>query len=265
MSVPVIRLPRRQADMLKLLQARAEGGVVEAMTADLARALGLQTAGASCILTALAQSGLIEQLVRASRSRPGRWRIPAEPVIEANRPRGPEPSAPAAKAARPRGVTAGAAAAPLLFDWIAARLDDDGTIEMGTHAMAAGVGVGVSTVEHLLARWKAIGAVRVLRRGGPFAVSRWRFDVGLRDLAAGCTAVHPNKRGAMRTAGASRGQALGAEPPLRAPAAPRTRCPFCEMPPGHALCRHGWNGTTTRGQRRMIAEGAGVVRAGVRR
>lgn len=35
------------------------------------------------------------------------------------------------------------------------------------------------------------------------------------------------------------------------------RCPFCELPAGHHLCGHGWNGITTRAQRRMIATAAG--------
>lgn len=30
------------------------------------------------------------------------------------------------------------------------------------------------------------------------------------------------------------------------------RCPFCNLPPEHAECRHGWNGLTTRVQRRAI-------------
>lgn len=151
------------------------------------------------------------------------------------------------------------AAAPRVIDWILARVDGDGVIEIGTRAIADGVGVGVSTVETLLARWKAIGAVRVLRRGGPFAVTRWRFDVSRRDAAAECTAVHPSKTGSTRNGGAARGFADGAEPPLREPAAVRTRCPFCEMPPGHADCRHGWDGATTHVQRRAMAMSRGVA------
>jgi len=31
------------------------------------------------------------------------------------------------------------------------------------------------------------------------------------------------------------------------------RCPFCNLPPDHGECRHGWNGLTTITQRRAIA------------
>lgn len=36
------------------------------------------------------------------------------------------------------------------------------------------------------------------------------------------------------------------------------RCPYCELPAGHHLCRHGWNGMTTRAARRAIAFAAGL-------
>lgn len=39
----------------------------------------------------------------------------------------------------------------------------------------------------------------------------------------------------------------------------RDRCPRCELPPHHAECRHGWNGLTTRQQRRAIAGELGVA------
>lgn len=42
----------------------------------------------------------------------------------------------------------------------------------------------------------------------------------------------------------------------------RTRCPFCNMPPAHADCRHGWDGLTTAAARRAIAVEAGIVIAG---
>ena len=45
------------------------------------------------------------------------------------------------------------------------------------------------------------------------------------------------------------------EQPLIARRLPR--CPFCEMPARHRLCRHGWNGITTRAQRTQIAMAAG--------
>lgn len=41
--------------------------------------------------------------------------------------------------------------------------------------------------------------------------------------------------------------------------APRTnnlRCPRCNLPPDHGECRHGWNGATTRAERRAIAMAA---------
>jgi hypothetical protein len=256
MPAAPIRVPRREAQVLRALQARARGGVAELLTADLARDVGLTTGNAGCVLRSLTEAGIVANIERGSRTRPGRWRVPSAPVVEVNRPRGP---APASGPAAGRREARHAAVAPILFDWIAARLDGDGTIEMGTRAMADGVGIGVSTAETLLARWKAIGAVRVLRRGGPRAVTYWWFEVAMRDAAAGCAAVHPSKTGSTRTGGASRGLADGAEPPLRAPAPSAVRCPFCEMPPGHALCRHGWDGMTTRGQRRMIAESLGGV------
>lgn len=143
-----------------------------------------------------------------------------------------------------------AAVAPRVIDWILARVDDDGVIEIGLRDIAAGADVGVSTVESLMARWKAIGFVRVLRRGGAFCVTRWRFDGALSDAAAACTSVHPNHGGYTRPGAAARGAADGGGPPLPALAPVQTRCPFCEMPPGHALCRHGWDGMTTRAARR---------------
>ncbi|MFN7028411.1 MAG: hypothetical protein ACK4PC_03500 [Sphingopyxis sp.] len=33
----------------------------------------------------------------------------------------------------------------------------------------------------------------------------------------------------------------------------RDRCPFCNLPPQHGACRHGWDGQTTRAQRRDAA------------
>lgn len=39
------------------------------------------------------------------------------------------------------------------------------------------------------------------------------------------------------------------------------RCPFCELPADHHLCRHGWNGMTTRGQRAAIAGEVGSLAA----
>lgn len=251
-----IRLPPRWAQLLQAMQARAQVGEVRAMTAELANDIGLITRNASCVLRSLTEAGLVETIEVPSRSKPGRWRIVTDTVVAASRPRGPVPARVAARHV---------AVAPMLFDWITARIEKDGTIEMGTRTMADGVGIGVSTVETLLARWKAIGAVRVLRRGGPWAVTRWRFDIAQRDLAAACTAVHPSKTGSIRNEGASRGQANGAEPAMRAPGAIRTRCPFCEMPPGHALCSHGWDGATTRSQRRLIAENAGIFTSEARR
>lgn len=38
----------------------------------------------------------------------------------------------------------------------------------------------------------------------------------------------------------------------------RTRCPMCEMPPGHAQCAHGWDGHMTRRQRRAAAEAVAI-------
>lgn len=51
-------------------------------------------------------------------------------------------------------------------------------------------------------------------------------------------------------------------PPVREEAKVcRTRCPFCNMPPDHAECRHGWNGLTTWVQRRAIGAEAARVAA----
>lgn len=51
-------------------------------------------------------------------------------------------------------------------------------------------------------------------------------------------------------------------PPVREEAKVwRTRCPFCNLPPDHAECRHGWNGLTTHSQRRAIGAEAARIAA----
>jgi hypothetical protein len=141
-------------------------------------------------------------------------------------------------------------AAPKLYDFLTGRADDDGNVEMGTRDIADAVGMGVSTVEHLFARWRALDIVRSVRRGGPFHRSIWWIDATMRDAAVSCSAVHPSHIGRHATRGAARGNVGGVEPPLQAPAPIRTRCPKCNLPPHHADCRHGWDGAMTRTMRR---------------
>lgn len=154
-------------------------------------------------------------------------------------------------------------AAALLFDWIAARLGDDGTVVMHIRAMADGAGLGVSTVEALMSRWKAAAIVRVLRRGGSAGPTRWAFDLSRRAEASACGAVHAGRVARRRAMGIGsrrgvvRDGAGVAEKRLARLGPVADRCPFCELPPGHADCRHGWNGLTTRAQRRAIAAAAG--------
>lgn len=145
--------------------------------------------------------------------------------------------------------------APKLFDFMVGRLDDDEQLEMGIRDIANGIDVGVSTVEHLFARWKALGLLRPVRRGGPFGASIWSIDRSRRAEAIECSAVHPSHIGRHQTRGAARGNTGSVEPPLRATAPIQTRCPKCNLPPHHAECRHGWDGRMT-GVMRRDAEAA---------
>ncbi|WP_411340335.1 hypothetical protein V6U71_21595 [Sphingopyxis sp. J-6] len=140
--------------------------------------------------------------------------------------------------------------APRLFDWLIAASDADGRLEMSTRTMAQALSIGSSTVEHLMARWKPLGAVRVVRRGGPYGPSIWMIDAALRDEAAACAAVHPSHIGRHRSGGGPAVYVSTIDPPMRETAPVSTRCPRCELPPGHALCAHGWDGVMTRMQRR---------------
>lgn len=149
-------------------------------------------------------------------------------------------------------------AAVVLFDWLVRQRDGDGLVMIRTTAMAHATGLGQSTVEVLLTRWANAGAVPVVRRGGNTGPSVRRPMIEMRDVAVGMPAVHPGRQ--MNSAPALRGAPLVPNgPPVPKLAAVRTRCPWCELPPGHAECRHGWDGTSRAIERRSMMAAVGLV------
>lgn len=261
MRVFRVHLPRRDAAVLRALRAHVRGGEARVLTATLARELAIDTKYAGQILRRLAEAGYITPIEVGSRSQPGRWRVTDADIVDANRPRG----ATAVRAKATRAARSGHAAA--LFDWIAARVDDAGTIDAVTRDMAAGAGVPVSAADSLLAQWKAAGFATLLRHGSGWHKSRWWFDVARRDEAVEALVMHPTKaveatRGPVFDV-RSRGMRNETSAPARPdqPLSPRQlpRCPYDELPAGHRLCRHGWNGLTTMAQRAMIAAAAGNI------
>lgn len=127
-------------------------------------------------------------------------------------------------------------------------------------------GLTVSQIDTALARGIATGKLRrdVRKRSRRLVVmgadgdarlaTGWSRAGGNRLLPA----VGERAKAAARAAGGVPADDGGHVPiPARSfddvPRVNRTRCPRCNLPPDHIECRHGWNGITTRMERRAIA------------
>lgn len=121
--------------------------------------------------------------------------------------------------------------------------------------IAAQLGLGRGAVQSSLNNLAAIGRIKIHRTGESHDGTR-QVEIDGKFSAASPRTSTP----APRRERAVPVVVAGMDPPR--PDQPivahrLARCPRCEMPAGHHLCSHGWNGQTTRGQRRMIAEAAG--------
>lgn len=124
-------------------------------------------------------------------------------------------------------------------------------------------GLSVSQIDVAIARGIATGKLQreMRRRARRFIVLG---DEGQTVAASGFSRPgggpipHAVIAKATAAAIAAGGPATGEEAAPRkkadgAPRAGRERCPMCNLPPNHAECRHGWDGSTTRAMRRDIA------------
>lgn len=132
--------------------------------------------------------------------------------------------------------------------------------------LARALGLQAGQLDHALSR--AIGQGRVAREvrrrsrrlsvidaeGRTVAATAWSRSGGNRISDEICAAAEAAARAAW-----PREDAGVAEPKaaLRAPV--NLRCPLCNLPPDHAECAHGWNGQTTRRERRSILIESGVL------
>lgn len=122
--------------------------------------------------------------------------------------------------------------------------------------IAAMLGLGRGAVQSSLNNLASIGRIKIHRTGGSHDGTRQVEIDGMRS-AASPRSPAPVARGERAVPNVI----AGMDPPRpNQPIVARRlpRCPMCELPAGHHLCRHGWNGQTTRGQRRMIATAAGL-------
>lgn len=127
--------------------------------------------------------------------------------------------------------------------------------------IAAQLGLGRGAVQSSLNNLASIGRIIIHRTGCSHDGTRQVEIDGMLSAASPRSGV----------ASTSRSRAVpaviaGMDPPRpNQPVVARRlpRCPMCELPAGHHLCGHGWNGLTTRAQRRMIATAAGLYGRGV--
>ena len=123
-------------------------------------------------------------------------------------------------------------------------------------AIAKALGMGPGVVHSALNNLAATGRIKVHRWGSTRKGHR-QFEIDGRMTAlsprSGTAAAAPPRVVPNIVAGGEPKRPVQPVLPRRLP-----RCPYCEMPAGHHLCRHGWNGITTRAGRRIIAIAAGL-------
>jgi hypothetical protein len=119
-------------------------------------------------------------------------------------------------------------------------------------ALGAQLGCCAEAVSRQLLIQEREGALVIEKRGKTFGLQR-RVTIVEADLSTAPIkdrALTPRQRERFTYA---------SHPVPKSPPVPeelrveRTRCPMCELPPGHTLCAHGWDGQTTKVQRRDMA------------
>lgn len=128
-------------------------------------------------------------------------------------------------------------------------------------------GLTVGQIDTALARGIATGKLRrdmrhrrsrrlvVLGDGGKAVAATGYSMAGCKPLSA---EAFERAKAAARAAGGNPADDGGVPVmadarPDEAPRVNNLRCPRCNLPPDHGECRHGWNGATTRLERRAIA------------
>lgn len=118
------------------------------------------------------------------------------------------------------------------------------------HVLGCKLECSADSISRLLTVLEREGVLRIERRGRTCGLQR-RVTI----VATGTSTA---KIGAAQVPSQPRRKPKGSVMHLVAPARAvredarvvRTRCPMCEMPPGHPDCRHGWDGASTRAMRR---------------
>lgn len=167
-----------------------------------------------------------------------------------------------------RNLLANRTSGDLLWPILAAAIGAlDGIACPQNQMLARMTGLTVGQIDTALARGIGMGRLRrdmrhrrsrrlvVLDEGGEAVAATGYSMAGCKILSA---ETFERAKDAVRAAGGNPADDGGL--PVTADAHPddtprvnNLRCPRCNLPPNHVDCRHGWNGATTRLERRAIA------------
>ena len=248
-TVPVVLMPPREADVFSLLCRRAVNGEVTILLAEVATAMSVSERAVWAVMRALRDRGLLTSRRRGNRNRPSIYDIRTDIVVQSGYlPRG---GVKAGTSGDERDASRAAEVAALLAI-VAAH---EGQPCPTNSAMAAAIHVTPFRIETLLSQ--AIAGGQLVRdwegRARRLIVVATGAATGFATIAGRSLEQRDSILYAARRVADI--EAQRAEEDARRVI--RDRCPFCEMPPGDAGCRHGWDGRTTRGQRRDMAIAAG--------
>ncbi len=238
--MPAVTLPAREAQIFAILREMAVDGVTTVAMRDLAARVDVTPRRVWAVMSGLRNRGLISPIVRGSRSRATTCGVDmATEILTGFLPRG-------GSAAGVAGSEADLSRAEHIALLVALIEDHAGRSCPSNRQIAAALHLTLGRVDTLLSQAAYSGdIIRVTEENRrtlivvatgkatlpsepPSGQPRAQFDVPTKDRA-------------------------GIERQLDELRVVRDRCPRCEMPPGHALCAHGWDGRTTSAQRRDMA------------
>lgn len=239
--MPAVTLPPREGEILAILREIAVDGVATIAMADLAKRHGVTPRRVWAVMWALRNRGLVTTVVRGSRSRATTCGVDMVTEIRTGfLPRG--------------GTTAGlsgseadasrAAQIALLIDFIERHA---GQPCPSNRQIAAALHLTMGRVDTLLSQ--AVFRGQVVRT----TEDNRRTLIVVASGAATLPSAQYAGTAPRDTPAVPMIDRAAIERQLDELRVVRDRCPCCEMPPGHALCAHGWDGRTTKAQRRDMA------------